>query len=229
MKYYKIQYITDKKLIGASYPQCTNILDEYKVDTNLAAERLMDYEDNPTPLADKITLEGLIVKSKMLTDVISSTIVRNNTFIVSKVFLKEFNSSLFGAGECVNILNSNVSVYWKSDKADYKIIRVLPINYESYIDFDKSTFYAGIGGLGDDIGFKSYKDFVFKNKNDVRWSMVFGKTIVFKKKLNLDIVQFGKICRKTFVSEKFKIWYLSNKFTGLDFIEAGNDEYLTCS
>lgn len=229
MKYYKLAYTTNNKIIGSNYPQCINVLDDFKKDTTKTAERIVAYQDRPIAETEHFTLKGLIVKSNVLTDFISSTIVRNNTFLISQCFFKKFLDSGYSTKKPINLLNSTVSVIWKDDKWDYKIMRVLPIDYEFYVDFGRSNFYAGIGGLGDEIGFKSYEDFVTKNENDIRWSMVFGKVIKFKRKLDLDIFQLGKISRTTFVSENFKAWYISNEFTGLEFKEVGDEECIVCA
>lgn len=227
MNYYRFKQSVDVKEIGPSYPQVGVILPLNEVDTRASSLSLKrNFLDIKVESRMNFSLKGLCLGEGIPTDVLSSILFTNHTYIVSLRSCEALSGSVFYHQGNIELLPDLVEIIKNDRILEYRILRIMPLPLEEYVDFPNSEFYAGVAGLDKPIGFESYQDLLEKNKLDTRWSMVFGKCVRFSKPLDLDIFTLGKVRRLTFVSQKFVDWFKVNAFTGGQFVLRGDETQL---
>lgn len=224
LKYFRLNESNDLAEIGALFPQITKIDPFYQA----SVDEVKSILSNSLEEKGNLSINGLrLSRNGKFTDFLSSILFGNHTFIVSLEFYNSLNDSRIINKECIQLLPYPVKVVkYPEIYKEYRILRVLPVPIEDYIDFKNSVFYSNISTIKNPQ-FNSYQDFIKKNEENIEWSMVFGKRIKLKKTVPFDIFHLGKVRRLAIVSENFKQWYDDNGFSGADLINCGNTKFIT--
>lgn len=222
MKYYKLKYSINTKLVGTQFPQVWDFIKGYSPEIKDNGVYSLYYDYNPMfpPVAPN--LSGFkLASGAHYTDFLSHGFSNEMFFLSEKAkkYMGDLNIDVhrFYKGEVTSLKKKTVE--------DYYIMKIISENWQ-YIDFPNSDFYIEDDDTDDFISVEinSPEDFINKWKsflaNDEDYHIIYSSSIkmteMFFRK-NLDLFMIDKCNHDWFVSERFVEEYNNRKLTGLEF------------
>lgn len=222
MKYYKLKYSIDSKIVGTKFPQVWDFIKGYspKNEDNGVYSLYFDY--NPLFPPVEPNLSGFkLANGAHYTDFLSHGFSNELFFLSEKAkrFIEDQHIDVhrFYRGKVTNLRNNKVE--------DYYVMKLISENW-SFLDFPNCEFYIEddeVDGIIP-IEINSSEDFIMKwtdfLADEENFHIIYSRTIkmtaAFYKK-ELDLFMVDKCNHDWFVSERFVDEYYKNKFTGLEF------------
>lgn len=222
MRYYKLKYSVDSKIVGTQFPQVWDFIKGYSPKNEDNGVCSLYYDYNPLFPPVEPDLSGFkLASGAHYTDFLSHGF-SNEMFFLSenaKKFIENLNI------EVHHFYKGKVTSLKKNKEEDYYVMKLVSENW-SYLDFPNCDFY-----IEDDetdeiipIEINSSKEFIKKwNEflaDEEEYYIIYSSTIkmteaFYKKKL--DLFMLDKCNHNWFASERFVDGYYKNKFTGLEF------------
>lgn len=211
MKYFKIKYSLNNKIIGDTYPQCQNAIHKITIDDE---NHIWNQEDGF--LKETVSIPDIkLSKLAKQTDLLSDTILGGRLLISNKLknLIEKYSNVLE-----LQFLNVNLIV--KNQYTKYWILN--PLIYKNeFIDFENSSIW--IEGLGNSkinkIDINNYNEY-----NNLKNSLLYPERISIHyykliDKLNQNFFQLANVKDGNFniVSEKLKNEIENENCTGIEF------------
>lgn len=222
MKYYKLIYSINSKLVGTQFPQVWDFIKGYSPEFEDNGVYSLYYDYNPMfPLVTPNLSGFKLASGAHYTDFLSHGFSNEMFFLSEKAknYMQDLNIDVhrFYKGEVTSLRKKKVE--------DYYIMKIVSENWQ-YIDFPNTDFYIEDDDTDDFISIEinSPEDFINKWKaflaNDEDYHIIYSGTIkmtetFFQK--NLDLFMIDKCNHDWFVSERFVEEYHKRKLTGLEF------------
>jgi hypothetical protein len=219
MKYFKIDYTTDLKVIG-DFPQIQTFIKGYDSNRDNSCSRIGRYiSEIPTIPFDFDGLE--LAKSAKLTDYISASYLS----ILSGLLITKVLYDFLGKLRVVNYLRYPVKIYSGGELItdEYTWLHYSR-SYPEFIDFEKSEFYLDHPEVNyKKLSLKTYESFLEEKAHSNY--IIESKRLVLKKGLasQLDVIRLGVIKGASYVTEVVKDEMCDRGFTGIVYEQA---EYL---
>lgn len=222
MKYYKLKYSIDSKIVGTQFPQVWDFINGYSPKNEDNGVYSLYYDYNPLfPPVDPNLSGFKLASGAHYTDFLSHGF-SNELFFLSenaKRFIEEQNI------EDHRFYKGKVTSLRKHKVEDYYVMKLVSENW-SYLDFPNNDFYIEDEEKDEiiPVEINSSEDFIRKwNEflaDEEDYHIIYSSTIkmiedFYKKKL--DLFMLDKCNHNWFVSERFVDGYYKNKFTGLEF------------
>ena len=222
MRYYKLKYSIDSKVVGTQFPQVWDFIKGYSPKNEDNGVFSLYYDYNPLFPSVAPNLSGFkLASGAHYTDFLSHGF-SNEMFFLSenaKRFIEDQNIEVhrFYKGKVTSIRKNKVE--------DYYVMKLVSENW-SYLDFPNCEFYIEDDEKDDIIPVEIHSSEEFTKKwneflaDEEDYYIIYSSTIkmteaFYKKKL--DLFMLDKCNYNWFVSERFVDEYYKNKFTGLEF------------
>lgn len=222
MRYYKLKYSIDSKIVGTQFPQVWDFIKGYSPKNEDNGVCSLYYDYNPLFPPVEPNLSGFkLASGAHYTDFLSHGF-SNEMFFISenaKRFIEDQNI------EVHRFYRGKVTSLRKNKVEDYYVMKLVSENW-SYLDFPSCEFYIENDEIDDiiPVEINSSEEFIERwNEfltDEEDYHIIYSRTIkmaeeFYKKKL--DIFMLDKCDHNWFVSERFVNGYYKNKFTGLEF------------
>ena len=222
MRYYKLIYSIDSKIVGTQFPQVWDFIKGYSPKNEDNGVCSLYYDYNPLFPPVEPDLSGFkLASGAHYTDFLS------HGFSNEMFFLSE-NAKRFIENQNIEVhrfYKGKVTSLRKKKVEDYYVMKLISENW-SYLDFPNCDFYIKDDEIDEIIPLEinSSEEFIKKwNEflaDDEDFHIIYSSTIkmteAFYKK-ELDLFMLDKCNHNWFVSERFVDGYYKNKFTGLEF------------
>lgn len=222
MRYYKLKYSIDSKIVGTQFPQVWDFIKGYSPKSEDNGVYSLYYDYNPLFPPVEPNLTGFkLASGAQYTDFLSHGFSNEMFFLSEKAkrFIEDQNI------EVHRFYKGKVTSLRKNKVEDYYVMKLISEKW-SYLDFPNCDFYIEDDEIDDIIPLEinSSEEFIKKwNEflaDDEDFHIIYSSTIkmteAFYKK-ELDLFMLDKCNHNWFVSERFVDGYYSNKFTGLEF------------
>ena len=222
MRYYKLEYSNDSKIVGTQFPQVWDFIKGYSPKNEDNGVCSLYYDYNPLFPPVEPNLSGFkLASGAHYTDFLSHGF-SNEMFFLSenaKKFIEDQNI------EVHHFYKGKVTSLRKNKAEDYYVMKLVSENWD-YLDFPNCVFYIENDETDEiiPVEINSSEEFVKKwnelMADEEDYYIIYTSTIkmteaFYKKKL--DLFMLDKCNHNWFVSDRFVDGYYKNKFTGLEF------------